>query len=158
MTVDGGAARFAGGERAESRRVPRIVSTRMSEARQPILAELEAAIGLEEGESLDRAFVFEPVERKDVSFSLTLVTKRLADDRLEMVAFGGRSDQAPSHDFVRRARFPEAVLPEILAEFIDRCGVEGALHREVPLGEWRADAPNPLERLAELLAPVADGS
>ena len=108
MTVDGGAARFAGGERAESRRVPRIVSTRMSEARQPILAELEAAIGLEEGESLDRAFVFEPVERKDVSFTLALVTKRLADDRLEMVAFGGRSggNQAASHDFVRRARFP----------------------------------------------------
>lgn len=160
MTVDGGAARFAGGERAESRPIPGIVSTRMSEARQPILAELEAAIGLEEGESLDRAFVFEPVERKDVAFTLTLVTKRLADGRLEMVAFGGRSEgnQAPSHDFVRRARFPKAVLPEILAEFIDRCGVEGALHREVPLGEWDADASTPLERLAELLAPAGDGS
>ena len=132
----------------------------MSEPRQPILAELEAAIGLEEGESLDRAFVFEPVERKEVAFTLTLVTKRLADDRLEMVAFGGRSEgnQAPSHDFVRRARFPKAILPEILAEFIDRCGIEGALHREVPLGECHADASTPLERLAELLAPAGDGS
>jgi len=156
LTVDGGAARFAGGECAETRRVPRIGQP-MSEARQPILAELEAAIGLEEGESLDRAFVFEPVERKDVSFTLALVTKRLTDDRLEMVAFGGRSDQAPSHDFVRRARFPEDVLPEILAEFIDRCGVEGALHREVPLGGRDPDSPNPLERLAELLAPAGDG-
>jgi hypothetical protein len=132
----------------------------MSEARQPILAELEAAIGLEEGESLDRAFVFESVERNDVSFTLTLVTKRLADDRLEMVAVGGRSEgnQAPAHDFIRRARFPAGVLPEILAEFIDRCGVEGALHREVPLDDWPADAPSPLERLAELLAPAGDGS
>jgi hypothetical protein len=129
----------------------------VSEARQLILAELEAAIGLEEGESLDRAFVFEPVERKDVSFTLALVTKRLADDRLEMVAFGGRSDQAPSHDFVRRARFPEEVLPEILAEFIDRCGVEGALHREILLSGRDADTPNPIERLAELLAPAGDG-
>ena len=45
-----------------------------------LVAELEAAVRLEEGESLERAYVFEPVERGGVSFTLTLVTKRLAQD------------------------------------------------------------------------------
>ena len=131
----------------------------MSESPVSALAELEAAIGLEEGESLERAYVFEPVERKEVSFTLALVTKRLGPDRLEMIAVGGRSggEGGSSQDFVRRAQFPDAVLPEILAEFIDRCGVEGALYREIPLHGRDADAP-PLERLAELLAPAGAGS
>jgi hypothetical protein len=122
------------------------------------VAELEAAVDLSDGEALDRAFVFEPVTRREVSFTLALVTKRLDGDRLEMVAVGGRADaeRATSHDFVRRARFPEAVLPEILAEFIDRCGVEGALYREVPL-TGTDEGEGSLARLAELMAPAGDG-
>lgn len=127
-------------------------------ARAALLTELEAAVRLEEGEALDRAYVFEPVERREVSFTLALVTKRLDADRLEMVAVGGRSDgqAAGFQDFVRRARFPEAVLPEILAEFIDRCGVEGALYREVTLTGGESEG-RPLERLAELMAPAGNG-
>lgn len=114
---------------------------------------------LEEGEALDRAYVFEPVERGDVSFTLALVTKRLGGDRLEMVAVGGRvgGEEVASHDFVRRARFPEAVLPQILAEFIDRCGVEGALYREVQLSSAFGEH-GPLDRLAEVMTPAGDGS
>ena len=119
-------------------------------ARDALVAELEAAVRLETGESLERAYVFEPVERGDVSFTLALVTKRLGPERLEMIAVGGRveGERTAARDFVRRARFPDSVLTEILAEFIDRCGVEGALYREVPLS--RRDVP-PLERLAEEL-------
>lgn len=159
---------------AESRREPRPLSTRQkgSEggspapersadaefARVALVAELEAAVGLQDGEALDRAYVFEPVERREVSFTLALVTKRLGGDRLEMVAVGGRAEgeRTASHDFVRRARFPAAVLPEILAEFIDRCGVEGALYREVPLTGGES-TEGPLDRLAGLLAPAGDG-
>jgi len=132
----------------------------MNEARKALVADLEAAVRLGEGEVLERAYVFEPVERRDVSFTLALVTKRLASDRLEMVAVGGRVDKerVTEHDFVRRAQFPEAVLPEILAEFIDRCGVEGAMYREVPLAGRDADPVRPLERLAEILARAEDGS
>ena len=111
---------------------------------------------LEAGESLERAYVFEPVERGEVSFTLALVTKRLAPDRLEMIAVGGRveGEHTAARDFVRRARFPDSVLPEILAEFIDRCGVEGALYREISLSGRDAGADAPLERIAEeLLAP-----
>lgn len=124
-------------------------------ARDALVAELEAALRLEADETLERAYVFEPVERGDVSFTLSLVTKRLAPDRLEMVAVGGRveGERTAARDFVRRARFPDSVLPEILAEFIDRCGVEGALYREIPLSGRDAGAVSPLERLAdELLA------
>lgn len=126
--------------------------------RAALLAELQAAVDLSDGEALDRAYVFEPVTRRDVSFTLALVTKRLDGDRLEMVAVGGRADgeRAASHDFVRRARFPEAVLPEILAEFIDRCGVEGALYREVAL-TGTEEGEESLARLAELMAPAGDG-
>lgn len=127
-----------------------------STARDALVAELEAAVRLEDGESLERAYVFEPVERGDVSFTLALVTKRLVPDRLEMIAVGGRveGERTAARDFVRRARFPDAVLPEILAEFIDRCGVEGALYREISLSGRAAGADTPLERLAdELLAP-----
>jgi hypothetical protein len=131
----------------------------MSEARDSLVAELETAVGLAEGETLERAYVFERVERGDVSFTLALVTKRLAPDRLEMVAVGGRleGERSAARDFVRRARFPEAVLPEILAEFIDRCGVEGALYREIALTDREADPRRPLERLAEALAPAGNG-
>jgi len=127
-------------------------------ARAALVTALEAAVGLEDGEALDRAYVFEPVERREVSFTLALVTKRLGGDRLEMVAVGGRAEgeRAASHDFVRRARFPEAVLPEILAEFIDRCGVEGALYREVRLAGG-VGGEGSFDRLAELMAPPGDG-
>ena len=129
-------------------------------AREALVAELETAVGLENDETLERAYVFEPVERRDVSFTLALVTKRLADGRLEMIAVGGRvaGERVDARDFVRRARFPEAVLTEILAEFIDRCGVEGAMYREIPLTGRGSDAVRPLERLADLLAPGGDGS
>ena len=125
-------------------------------ARDALVAELTAAVRLEEGESLERAYVFEPVQRGDVSFTLALVTKRLGPDRLEMIAVGGRveAERTAARDFVRRARFPDSVLPEILVEFIDRCGVEGALYREIPLSGRDAEAVPPLERIAEeLLAP-----
>ncbi|MGH7566939.1 MAG: hypothetical protein ACREK2_08935 [Gemmatimonadota bacterium] len=127
--------------------------------REALVAELETAVGLEEGEVLERAYVFETVERGDVSFTLALVLKRLAFDRLEMVAVGGRVDggQTAAREFVRRARFPESVLSEILAEFIDRCGVEGAQYREVRLAAGDTDTLQPLERLAELLAPAPNG-
>ena len=129
-------------------------TVRIDAARDALVAELEAAVHLETGESLERAYVFEPVERGDVSFTLALVTKRLGPNRLEMIAVGGRveGERTAARDFVRRARFPDSVLPEILAEFIDRCGVEGALYREISLSG--RDVP-PLERLAEeLLAPT----
>jgi hypothetical protein len=132
----------------------------MSEVRDALVAELETAVGLAEGETLERAYVFERVERGDVSFTLALVTKRLSPDRLEMVAVGGRLDgeRSAARDFVRRARFPESILSEILAEFIDRCGVEGALYREIALTGRDGDPRPPLERLAELLAPSGNGS
>ena len=125
-------------------------------ARDALVAELEAAVRLEAGESLERAYVFEPVERGEVSFTLALVTKRLAPGRLEMIAVGGRieGERTAARDFVRRARFPDPILPEILAEFIDRCGVEGALYREISLAGRDAATVPPFERLAdELLAP-----
>jgi hypothetical protein len=125
-------------------------------ARDALVAELRAAVRLEPGELLERAYVFEPVARGEVSFTLALVTKRLAPDRLEMIAVGGRveGERTAARDFVRRARFPDSVLPEILAEFIDRCGVEGALYREIPLAGRGALGVPPLERLAEeILAP-----
>ena len=125
-------------------------------ARDALVAELETAVRLEAGESLERAYVFEPVARGEVSFTLALVTKRLAPGRLEMIAVGGRveAERTAAREFVRRARFPDPVLPEILAEFIDRCGVEGALYREISLAARDPATVPPFERLAEeLLAP-----
>lgn len=121
------------------------------EARRRNLREI---VDLRPGERLERLYLFEPVERSDVAFSLALVTKRLDGERLEMVAIGGRSTgPAPSdRDFVRRARFPEPVLPRILEEFIDRGGVADAGWREVPLG---AEA-DPLDVLLEALEPRPD--
>lgn len=137
---------------SETEAAPSVDATPTADAaRDALTADLQAAVRLEAGESLERAYVFEPVERGDVSFTLALVTKRLGSDRLEMVAVGGRveGERTAAREFVRRARFPDSVLPEILAEFIDRCGVEGALYREIPLS--RRDAGPPLERLAEEL-------
>ena len=94
-----------------------------------------SALRLGEGEALERAYLFEPVERRGVSFLLALVTKRLPDGGLEMAALGGRAD-APGLielEFARRARFPDDVLPSILAEIIERCDAEGAAYREVDL-------------------------
>ncbi len=104
-------------------------------ARDSRIEALRRTLELRDDERLERVYVFEPLERKDVAFSLALVTKRLPDGRLEMVALGGRTSEPdqPAHDFVRRARFPVDVLPAILTEFVDRCGVEGAAHREVDL-------------------------
>lgn len=137
---------------------PASTETAPAESRSP-LSRLTAALDLSEGETLDRAYVFEPLERKDVSFRLALVTKRLDGERLEMIALGARSGAAEEieHDFVRRARFPDTLLAEILIEFIDRCGAEGSLYREVALHDPSADPRPPIERLAELLYPAANG-
>lgn len=118
------------------------------------VAELAAAIALEPGQQIERVYAFEVLERRDVAFALALVTKRIAPGRLEMVAVGERvtSGRASGTEFVRRAAFPEELLPEILAEFIDRCGVEGAIYREVAVaGDDQAD---PIGALADLLAPA----
>lgn len=130
------------------------------EARAAREEALRGILALEPGERLERLYLFEPLERKDVAFSLALVTKRLGPGRLEMVAIGARGEPGrdePAPDFIRRARFPESVLPSILEEFIDRCGVEGAVYRETDLtGRGRADADrDPFARLAEALAPGA---
>ena len=92
------------------------------------------ALRLSPGELVERAYLFDPLERAGVAFLLALVTKRLADGQLEMVALGGRADVPGEIDFARRARFPDDVLPAILTELIDRCGAEGAAYREIDLG------------------------
>ncbi len=77
-------------------------------ARAERLEGLRETLRVEDGETLERAFLFEPLEREDVAFRLALVVKRIAPDRLEMVAIGARAvgTEAPVSDFVRRARFP----------------------------------------------------
>lgn len=114
---------------------------------------LRDILDLQEGERLERLYVFQAVERRDVAFSLALVTKRLDGERLELVAIGGRAiPPAPlNRDFVRRARFPEWVLPRILEEFIDRGGVGDAGWREIPLA-GREDM-DPLDALVDALEP-----
>jgi hypothetical protein len=99
----------------------------------PEAERLAVALGLEPGETLERAYVFDPIERGGVAFRLALVTKRRADGSLEMAALGGRADQPHEIDFARRARFPDEVLPSILGELIERCDAEGAAYREVEL-------------------------
>src|SRR5688500_5590205 len=97
---------------------------------------LVEALELRPGERLERAYVFDPIERGGIAFLLTLVTKRLADGRLEMTALGSRGS-TPGEialEFTRRASFPEDVLRSILAELIDRTGAEGAAYREIDLG------------------------
>jgi hypothetical protein len=124
----------------------------VSEGRAAARERVAGALRLEPGETLERAYIFEPVERQGVAFLLALVTKRLGDGRLEMAALGSRAD-APGLmelEFARRARFPEEVLTSILAELIDRCDVEGAAYREVDLGLDVGTAP------AEQVAALVD--
>lgn len=127
-------------------------------ARAERLEGLRETLRVEDGETLERAYLFEPLEREDVAFRLALVVKRIAPDRLEMVAIGARSvgTEAPVSDFVRRARFPEPVLPSILEEFIDRCDVEGSVYRELSLVEPRSEdgqAVDPFTAFADALYP-----
>ncbi len=115
---------------------------------------LREILDLRDGERLERLYLFEAVERRDVAFSLALVTKWIDPERLEMVAIGGRSAAAapPDRDFVRRARFPERVLPRILEEFIDRGGVGDAGWREFPLSG--PESGDPMDALMEALEPA----
>jgi hypothetical protein len=106
------------------------------------------------GERLERAYVFDPIERGGVAFLLTLVTKRLADGRLEMTALGSRGS-APGEialEFTRSARFPEDVLSSILVELIERTGAEGAAYREIHLGI--APGTEPAEQVTTLLERI----
>ena len=127
------------------------------EEREAYLAALASALSLGDEELLERAYLFDSIARRDTAFGLALVTKRVAPDRLEMIALGNRAEgsASPERDFIRRARFPDGVLSEILGEFIERCGVEGATYREVALGDHAGDA-DPIEALADLLAGKPD--
>ncbi|MGH7571623.1 MAG: hypothetical protein ACREMK_07250 [Gemmatimonadota bacterium] len=113
---------------------------------------LERILALAPGDALERAYLFEPLERGGTSFSLVFVMKACADDRLEMIALGGRIG-VPGEagwDFVRRARFPRTTLADVLEEFIERCGMEGASYREIDLA---GDGPEAgLAGLSQLLA------
>lgn len=128
----------------------------MDEGRENARGRVAAVLRLQPGEILERAYVFEPVERKGVSFLLALVTKRLLDGRLEMAALGGRAD-APGFielEFARRAQFPDEVLPSILAELIERCDADTAAYREVDLGLLAGTAVDEqVAALVERLAP-----
>lgn len=109
------------------------------------------AIGLGAGESLERAYVFDPVERGGVAFLLALVTKRRVDGRLEMAALGGHAGPpgAFALDFASRVRIPDDVLPWILGELIDRCEAGGAVYREIDLGLDASIPPD--EQVASLV-------
>ncbi len=123
----------------------------MSENRAAALHRVADVLRLGDGEALERAYLFEPVERKGVSFLLALVTKRRADGGLEMAALGGRTD-APGLielEFARRARFPDEVLPSILMEIIERCDAEGAAYREIELEALAGTSPG--EQVAALV-------
>ena len=118
----------------------------MSETGAPIRANrLERILALSSGETLERAYLFEPLERGGTSFSMVFVTKAGAEGRLEMIALGGRvgAGEEPGWDFVRRARFPRATLSDVLEEFIERCGVEGATYRELDLSTVGPEAGLP---------------
>jgi hypothetical protein len=128
-----------------------------NEKRAVVAERVASALRLAEGEALERAYLFEPVERRGVSFLLALVTKRRTDGGLEMAALGGRAD-APGLielEFARRARFPDDVLPSILAEIIERCDAEGAAYREVDLrAAAAASAAEQVSGLVDELVPV----
>lgn len=115
---------------------------------------LISLLQLAPGETLARALVFESIVRGETSFSLALVAKRLVGGGLEMIAIGGRGvgGVPPAPDFVRRARFPEAVFPEILEELIDRHGLEGAGYRELTVA---AAGPEAIAGLADELLGIA---
>ena len=113
---------------------------------------LRDVVALAPGETLERVYRFEPLERREARFTLALVTVRLPDGRLELVAIGGRTESgvgAP-HEFVRRARFPEEVLPKILEELADRASAE-ATWREIALAP--PAGADPIAVLAEALLP-----
>lgn len=143
---------------ATSEHEPRDGDDRADPVRAEVDARVREALALEVDDAFDRAFVFDALERHDVAFALALVTIRPAGDpdRLEMVAIGSRAVGAavPLHDFVRRARFPEPLLPSILAELIDRCGVDGAVYRELDLSDRATEAA--LVTLVDALAPTPE--
>lgn len=114
---------------------------------------LERILALSPRDTLERAYLFEPLERRGTSFSLVFVTKECADGRLEMIALGGRlgPEDETGWDFVRRARFSRATLTAVLEEFIERCGMEGAAYREIDLGGVGPEAG--LSGLSRLLSP-----
>lgn len=116
----------------------------------PRASRLEHVLAQSSGGVIERAYIFEPLERRGTSFSLLFVTLAGAEDRLEMVALGGRipADGEPEWDFVRRARFPRSTLPAVLEEFIDRCGAEGASYRELDLSAEGPDGALPRLRQA----------
>lgn len=122
---------------------------------EDLITELQDAVRLADGERLERVYVFDPVVRKETTFSLALVTKSTADGVLEMVAIGERRPEAATRDldFVRKARFPAERLSQILEEFIDRCGVEGAVYREFMI-EADGTHEEQLAELCELLTPA----
>lgn len=108
----------------------------MTETGAPVGASrLESVLALAPGDSIERGYLFAPLERRGTSFTLVFVTKVCSDGRLEMIALGGRTvaEGESGWDFVRRARFPRATLSAVLEEFIERCGVEGASYREIDL-------------------------
>jgi hypothetical protein len=128
-----------------------------TEAPVDAVARLERLLALTPGDVVERAYVFEPLERRDTSFALVFVTKSCPDGRLELLALGGRVPGGGGNgwDFVRRARFPRSTLAEVLEEFIERCGALGASYREVDLTEGSGSG---LDRLADLLAgPAGSG-
>lgn len=122
-----------------------------TEAPVDAVARLERLLALTPGDVVERAYVFEQIERRDTSFSLIFVTKSCLDGRLELVALGGRAPGGDGNgwDFVRRARFPRSTLAVVLEEFIERCGALGASYREVDLSRGSGSGR---EGLAELLA------
>lgn len=113
---------------------------------------LERALAISPGDAVERAYLFEPLDRRGTSFTLLFVTRAQPDDRLEMIALGRRAEGGVvgDWDFVRRARFPRATLSAVLEEFIERCGVDGAAYREVDLS---ADGIAVLERQLAAASP-----
>lgn len=122
--------------------------------REVFVADLKATLRLSDTDRLERVYLFDSIERSDIAFTLALVTKRVDEDRLEMVAVGERRERGgkPARDFIRRAQFPEAVLHLILAEFIDRCGVEGSSYKEIALVD--GTQTDQLETLADVLDQI----
>ncbi len=122
------------------------------------VTDLSQALRLKPDERLERLYLFDRIERSGTSFSLAFVVKRVSRSGLELVALGERAvgDEAPAQDFVRRARFPDSVLPLILAEFIDRCGAWGAVYRDIDLAGEGSTSEQLAELTDHLVNPHAD--